>query len=174
MVEQLVGERSLGMKRQLMVLSMALAVAGVGCKKGTDNAEVFQVTLSGANEVPARGTAASGAMGFVVRGNRVDYSIEVHGLGAITGGHIHSGAAGVNGPIRIALFPGPGSNFSSNPLTGVDGQLYEGSFEASDVTGVTYEELISQMRAGTAYGNVHTTQFPGGEIRGQVNLVQTN
>ena len=101
----------------------------------------------------------------------MDYSIEVHGLGAIMGGHIHSGAAGVNGPIRISLFPGPGSNATSNPLTGVDGQLYEGSFEATDVVGISYEQLINEMRAGTAYGNVHTTQFPGGEIRGQVNRV---
>ena len=162
------------MKRQMVVLSVALAMAGVGCTKGTDDAEVFQATLSGANEVPVRSTAASGAMGFLVKGNRVDYSIEVHGLGAITGAHIHSAAAGVNGPIRIALFPGPGSNATSNPLTGVDGQLYEGSFEASDVVGITYDQLISEMRAGTAYGNVHTTLFPGGEIRGQVRRVETN
>ena len=162
------------MKRQLLVLSVALAMAGVSCSKGTDDAEVFQATLAGANEVPARSTAASGAMGFVVRGNRVDYSIEVHGLGAITGAHVHSAAAGVNGPIRIALFPGPGANATSNPLTGVDGQLYEGSFEASDVVGITYDQLIAEMRAGTAYGNVHTTVFPGGEIRGQVRRVDTN
>ena len=139
--------------------------------KGTDDAEIFQATLAGANEVPPRSTAASGAIGFTVRGTRVDYSIEVHGLGAIVGGHVHSGAAGVNGPIRIALFPGPGANATTNPLTGVDGQLYEGSFEASDVVGITYEQLLNEMRAGTAYGNVHTTQFPGGEIRGQVNRV---
>jgi CHRD domain-containing protein len=167
------------MKRQVAVLSMALAVAGVGCTKGTDNAEVFQVTLAGANEVPARATGASGAMGFVVRGNRVDYSIEVYALSTpIIGAHIHccgaQATAGVNGPIRIALFPGPGANATANPLGGVNGQLYEGSFEASDVTGVTYEELLASMRAGTAYGNVHTTQFPGGEIRGQVRLVTTN
>jgi hypothetical protein len=161
------------MKRQVVILSMVMAVAltGVGCQKGTDDAEVFQATLSGANEVPARSTAASGAMGFVVRGNRVDYSIEIHGLNALVGGHIHSGAAGVNGPIRIALYPGPGANFSANPLSGVDGQLYEGSFEASDVVGISYDQLLSEMRAGTAYGNVHSTVFPGGEIRGQVRPV---
>jgi CHRD domain-containing protein len=167
------------MKRQMVVLSMALAMAGVGCTKGTDNAEVFQVTLSGANEVPSRATPASGAMGFVIRGNRVDYSIEVYNLTTpIIGAHIHccgaQATASVNGPIRIALFPGPGANSTSNPLGGVNGQLYEGAFEASDVVGVTFQELVASMRAGTAYGNVHTTQYPGGEIRGQVRLVETN
>jgi hypothetical protein len=155
------------------VVSCAVLGLSLGsCNNALDGSEQFVVRLAGGNEVPARATAASGAMGFVVRGNRVDYSIEVHGLGAITGAHIHSGVAGVNGPIRIALFPGPGSNATSNPLTGVDGQLYEGSFEASDVTGVSYTELVSQMRAGTAYGNVHTTTYPGGEIRGQVQVLQ--
>lgn len=162
------------MKRHMVVLSMALAMAGVGCTKGTDDAEVFQATLAGSNEVPARSTAADGAMGLIVKGNRVDYSIEVHGLGAITGAHIHSAAAGVNGPIRIALFPGPGSNSTANPLSGVDGQLYEGSFEASDVVGITYEQLLAEMRAGNAYGNVHTTLYPGGEIRGQVRRLEVN
>src|SRR5438477_221647 len=82
-----------------------------------------------------------------------------------------TGAAGMNGPIRIALFPGPGANFTTNPLSGVDGQLYEGSFEASDVTGISYADLLAGMRAGTVYGNVHTTNFPGGEIRGQAQLL---
>jgi CHRD domain-containing protein len=162
------------MKRQMVILSVALAMAGVGCSKGTDDAQVFQATLAGSNEVPARATAADGAMGFIVKGNRVDYSIEVHGLGAITGAHVHSAAAGVNGPIRIALFPGPGANATANPLSGVDGQLYEGSFEASDVVGISYDQLISEMRAGTAYGNVHTTLYPGGEIRGQIRQIDTN
>ena len=104
----------------------------VACDQGSDEiGEQFMVQLSGANEVPARGTAANGVIGVNVRGNRVDYSIEVHGISAITGAHFHSGAAGVNGPIRIALYPGPGSNFSTTPSGAFDGQFYEGSFEAS-------------------------------------------
>jgi CHRD domain-containing protein len=150
-----------------------LGLSFVSCHKGMDDiGERFIVNLSGANEVPVRGTGASGVMGFNVIGTRVDYSIEVHNMSTgIVGAHLHSGPAGVNGPIRIALFPGPGANFTTNPLTGVDGQLYEGSFEASDVTGISFQDLLAGMRAGTVYGNVHTSQFPGGEIRGQVQLL---
>jgi hypothetical protein len=150
---------------------MGLALAS--CQKGSDDiGERFVVQLSPANEVPAHGTAANGIIGINVRGNRIDYSIEVHNIGNITGAHFHSGAAGVNGPIRIALFPGPGANFTSAPLSPGDGQLYEGSFEASDVVGISYTDLLAGMRAGTVYGNVHTTQFPGGEMRGQVQVLR--
>ena len=44
---------------------------------------------------------------------------------------------------RIALFPGPGANFTSNPISPGDGLLYEGSFEASDVVGITYQDLLA-------------------------------
>jgi hypothetical protein len=157
-------------------LGLILGFAGilaVGCNDTTEDVTIFRSDLAGGNEVPARATSADGIAGFEVDGTTVHYSIEVHNITNVIGAHIHSGAAGVNGPIRIALFPGPGVN--SGPATGaLDGVLIQGSFTASQVVGVTFEELLSQMRAGTAYTNVHTTQFPGGEVRGQVRLVSTN
>lgn len=155
----------------VLALSVTLGAAGVGCDKPAEDASLFQADLAGANEVPARATAATGKVGLYVDGNTVSYTIEVHGITAVIGSHIHSGAAGTNGSIRIALYPRPGTNIG--PASGaVDGILISGSFDAAQVTGVSYEELLGQMRAGTAYANVHTTQYPGGEIRGQVRLVR--
>lgn len=137
----------------------------VACQKGSDDGEVFQARLQGENEVPPRVTSASGGCGFTLEGGTVHYSIEVHGLTTITGAHVHSGATGVNGPIRVGFF------FSSaaTPTMSVnDGVILEGSFAASNVNGVTFDELLNQMRAGTAYCNVHSPTYPGGEIRGQV------
>ena len=149
-----------------------LGLTLASCDSASDDiGEQFIVRLNGANEVPSRGTAANGIIGVNVNGNRVDYSIEVHDIGAITGAHFHSGAAGVNGPIRISLYPGPGSNFSTTPSGAFDGQFYEGSFEAADVTGISYTDLLAGFRAGTIYGNIHTTAFPGGEMRGQVQVL---
>src|SRR5262245_26608257 len=143
----------------------ALGLAGAACSKGTDNATVFQAQLSPGNEIPAHNTGATGAAGLSFENGVVSYTIEVHGISNITQSHIHSGNATVNGPVRVFLFRGPVSGPS-------DGILVEGSFTASDVTGVTFDELINQMRSGDAYVNVHTSQFPGGEMRGQVQLVQ--
>ena len=155
----------------LLALGVIVGAGSVGCDKPAEDASIFTADLAGANEVPARGTAAVGKVGFYVDGNTVDYTIEVHGITTITGSHIHSGAPGANGSIRIALYPGPGTNFTT-PSGEVDGILISGSFNSSQVTGISYEELLNQMRAGTAYANVHTSKFPGGEIRGQVQLVR--
>ena len=135
------------------------------CNDATEGQTLWRATLSGGNEVPARATAASGSAGFTLDGDRVFYSIEVSQLNATTMAHIHSGAAGVNGPIRVFLY-GP------TPATDFNGRLVEGSFTAADVTGVTFDTLLEQMRTGQAYVNVHTSLYPGGEIRGQTELIQ--
>lgn len=160
------------MRRFSSLFAVLFLVSVTSCTKGSDDQTIFQATLSGANEVPARGTAAAGAVGFSVEGTTVRYTIETNAITSVTGAHIHSGAAGVNGPIRISLYPGPGVNFATTPTGALNGVLIEGTFNASQVTGVTFEQLLEQMRAGTAYANVHTSTFPGGEIRGQVRLVQ--
>ena len=135
------------------------------CQQGSTDVLIFQAQLRGENEVPPRVTAASGACGFSQEGGTVYYSIETHGLTTITGAHVHSGAPGVNGPIRVGFF------FSSaaTPTRSVsDGVILEGSFTAANVTGVTFDQLLEQMRTGAAYCNVHSPTFPGGEIRGPV------
>jgi len=59
----------------------------------------------------------------------------------------------------------------NGPTTGsVDGNLVQATFTSSDVTGVAFNDLLNEMRNGNAYVNVHTTTFPAGEIRGQLQL----
>jgi hypothetical protein len=149
----------------LSVLLVVFGLAASGCNTPSDDLTIFQADLSPANEVPPRASAASGASGITLDGNNVHYSIEVHGISNILFAHIHSAPAGVNGPIRVTLYPGP----TTGP---VDGVLAQGTFTAADVTGITFEQLLSELRAGTAYVNVHTTTYPGGEIRGQVRQLQ--
>jgi len=153
-----------GLSVTAFALSLTLALAS--CNDATEGQTLWRATLAGSNEVPARATAATGSAGITLDGDRVFFSVEVNQLGAITGSHIHSGAAGTNGPIRVFLY-GP------TPATDtINGRLAEGSFTAADVTGVTYDTLLEQMRTGQAYVNVHTTLYPGGEIRGQTELIR--
>lgn len=146
------------------ILLMTTAL-GVGCSDDNDD-EVFEAILAGSNEVPARSTAANGRAHVVIHGDTVSYSVEVDDISNLTQAHIHSGAAGVNGPVRVNLYTGGPVITTSDKMV-----LAQGSFDSSGVTGISYSQLLSEIRAGTAYVNVHSTTFPGGEIRGQLRSI---
>ena len=155
-------------------LALALGLAGWGCNDATEGLEVFRADLAGGNEVPARNSPASGTAGFTFDGTTVRYSVEVDDLSQTFMGHIHSAVAGVNGPIRVWLWP------STDPVRGPEVTvsdkrvLAEGSFTAANVTGISFDALINEMRSGNCYVNFHSTTYPGGEIRGQVRLVDVD
>ena len=153
-------------------LCAGLGLISTGCDKGTDGMEVFEATLSPANEVPARSTAANGRVQYIFDGTTVTYTIEVDDINNVVAAHIHSAPAGVNGPIRVFFFGNGSPHPTSSPISFTDKSiLVQGSFTAANVSGVSFSELLNQMRNGQAYTNVHTSQFPGGEMRGQIQSV---
>ena len=163
-------------RRIAMAAFLSLALAGFGCESATKDTEIFSTTLAGSNEVPPNASAASGACGLQIDGNQVLFSLEVHGLSNIIGAHIHVAPTGTNGPIRAVFvpFPGSASVLLSTPLASAEGILASGSFGPGDVTGITYDQLLTQIRSGNTYCNVHTSQFRGGEIRGQMRPVSVD
>ena len=151
-------------------LTLVVGLAGFGCNDATENLEVFRADLSPSNEVPARNSPAIGAAGFTFDGTTIRFSVEVDDLTTFMG-HIHSGAAGVNGPVRTWLYPVNG-NAPGTDVTITDNRVFvEGAITAANVTGISFDQLVSEMRSGTAYVNFHSRTYPGGEIRGQVRLV---
>lgn len=150
-------------------LCLALGLGAAACNDATKDKEFFEATLMGVNEVPPRSTAATGTAGIIVEGDTLHFSIEVENINNVVAAHIHAipGQAGVNGPVRFPFFAGRTSATGKTILV-------EGSFGPSNVTGITFAQLLNEMRNGNAYVNVHTTQFPGGEIRGQVRLISVD
>ena len=69
-----------------------------------------------------------------------------------------------------------GGSTKPDPCPNVEGTV-EGDITAADVIGpngqgiepASFPEILRAMRAGVAYANIHTTRWPGGEIRGQIN-----
>jgi hypothetical protein len=133
----------------------------------------FVAPLSGDEEVPPVDTNATGLARFQLHDeDALDFMVIVANIDNITQAHIHCGAEGVNGPVVVFLFGlGPGVT--------VNGILSEGTITAGDVIprldsamcpgGVAnFDELITKMRSGETYTNVHTSANPGGEIRGQI------
>jgi hypothetical protein len=108
------------------------------------------ITLSGGNEVPPVSTSASGTGTVSVKDDgSVTARITVSGMTA-TAAHIHSGAAGANGPV-IVPFTKTGDN----------------TFEAAAGAKMTPEQL-AMYKAGNTYVNVHSAKHPGGEVRAQL------
>lgn len=109
----------------------------------------FMVPMSGDQEVPPVPTNATGSGTFVFDFDRNElcYEYSVRNLSSpFAAAHIHSGAAGVNGPIVIPL-ERPGSPLACVPPTGIS---------------------EADLLADLYYVNVHTEIYPDGEIRGQL------
>ena len=119
-----------------------------------DNRKVeLQAKLASANEVPPSGTGATGEAEVELdpRRGRVCVEIEAEDLaGDVVAGHIHVGAAGVNGGVVIDL--------------GVNSAEFEACIDGVDPALL---RTIGRHPAGY-YVNVHTTAVPSGEIRGQL------
>lgn len=123
---------------------------------GISQMRYFYGTLSGANEVPPNSSTASGIV--LLKLNTVSNTVELFGnytgLSAnVSASHIHQGAAGVNGGVILNLANTGGT---SGNLTG-----------SGAITDVQETELL----AGNMYVNVHTSSFPGGELRAQLTAV---
>ncbi len=153
------------MRRAALMAVLLAATLGVSC--GSDeNLTFFDAALSPANEVPARTSDASGTARFTFDGTTVTFIVLASNLNNYTMGRSHSGAAGVNGSVRVFLLQ------VQNPARSItQGTIAEGSFTAANMVNYDFNTLIQEMRAGTAYVNFHTTLYPGGEIRGQTRLL---
>lgn len=160
--------------RRLLILVSALLIlvfsfATVAAQPANRN---FIAPLSGAEEVPPADTKARGLAQFQLSkdGSEISYKVIVANIENVTMAHIHLAPAGANGPVVAWLYPdGPPPQLIPGRTNGI---LATGVITDADLVGpldgATLEDLITEMRAGNTYVNVHTSQFPPGEVRGQI------
>ena len=125
----------------------------------------FKAHLTGGQEVPIPvETNATGQTTFKLSKDysSLQFKLIVANIENVAAAHIHIGEQGSNGPVAVTLYMGLKEGRSS-------GVLAEGMITDEMVTGYTLAELIDIMLEGGAYVNVHTSQNPGGEIRGQIS-----
>ena len=139
----------------MTALLLALGLTSAALADGNGAPRV--TTLSGAEEVPARNTPASGfaSIRLNVGQGTVCWELTYSGLLApATAAHIHAAPAGVNGGVVVPLSVSP-------TTTGGSSGCREGVNPALIQAIIDFPELY--------YVNVHTSMFPGGEIRGQLS-----
>jgi hypothetical protein len=110
--------------------------------------------------------------------NGIHYAIWTFNIANVTMAHFHMGAMGVEGPVVAWLYPNVTATMPLNMSSAqagkiMNGKLVEGNVTAANLVGplqnATLGTLLNEMVNGSIYVNVHTTQNPGGEIRGQVD-----
>jgi len=121
----------------------------------------------------------------------ITYELSYEGLEAAPQqGHIHIGQRGVNGGVSFFLCGNPGNTpatvppatFPQPPLCPPSPATVTGVITTANVVGpagqgiaptapaMEFAEIVDLLRGGDTYANVHTTKFPGGEVRGQVRI----
>ena len=157
----------------LGVGSYAIASTGSNNIRGSD--------LNGYEENPDISTVASGDFdGRIDDGAMtIEYELSYANLeGDVLQAHIHFGKAAVNGGIVAFLCSNLGNGPAGTPLCpGPFSGTVTGTIDVADVIGPAgqgieagaFGEFVAAIRAGHAYANVHTTKWPGGEIRAQLN-----
>jgi hypothetical protein len=161
-------------RRSVLAVATLVAALGLAATGGAVGTPAVHVApLSGAEEVPAVDTNARG-VGVVkvsADGKSLSYKLIVANIENVLQAHIHVAPAGENGPVVAFLYPsGPPPVLIPGRS---DGVLASGTITAANLVGPLAGEsldvLVDEIREGNTYVNVHTTQFPGGEIRGPLS-----
>lgn len=161
------------MRRILPALMIAACMLATSTAlSASEHPRNFRAHLSGSEEVPPVDTRARGQAVFQVvdDGAELGFKLIVANIENVQQAHIHIAPPGENGPVVAWLFP------SAPPPTllpgRTDGVLSQGTITDDDLVGplagMSLDDLLQAIADGNAYVNVHTTQFPGGEIRGQI------
>jgi hypothetical protein len=154
---------------------------------GDEDTRTFHARFLGVNETPSISTDATATLKVKINGSgdmaTIDYTLTYSGLRApVTQAHIHfaqskvaggvmvflCGTAAASGPAGTPACPPEGTPVSRT-LTSADVQKV--TSPAGSSQGIAAGEMgrvVKAIRDGAAYGNVHSTMFPGGETRGQL------
>lgn len=169
-------------KRIVLVVLACALVSAVAYAQGFMN---IRELLTGYEEVPSVSTGAHGEFTARIRKDAtIDWQLSYSDLeGAVQQSHIHLGQAGVNGGITVFLCTNLGNGPAGTQPCPSPPATITGTIATTDVSpnipataaartqGLNtgeMDELIAAMRAGATYVNVHTTMWPGGEVRSQI------
>ena len=166
------------------LLPRAILAAGLTTASAVyANAQQLRATLSGFNEAPM--TLVSTSRGtLTVNLNRqqksLSYQLTYSDLeGDVTQAHIHIGTPHQSGGISVFFCTNFGNGPPETPACPASGTV-SGLLTPTSVIGPAaqgvpaeaFDKLAEALLSNATYGNVHSTKYPGGEIRGQLPQTQ--
>jgi CHRD domain len=147
------------------------------------DAAIFSTTLSGDQEVPPVNSDATGSAALILNDaqDRLEIDIQFTGLDLdgnqtsdpgdnVTGAHIHRAPAGSNGPVVFG-FIGPNNDENGDlVIDPAAGRIFSG-WDLNEGNNTTLAAELPNLFNEDLYVNIHSVEFPAGEIRGQIAVI---
>jgi hypothetical protein len=165
---------------------LSVAVCTLAASALPVQADPFSATLSGFEEIGAL-NANTGAILTDGEGSlqlnldeasqTLNYTLSYSGLTSnVRQAHIHFGKVHVAGGIFVFLCTNLGNGPAGTPACPPAGGTVSGTISAAavlavpgqNITAGDFDAVIQIITSDTAYANIHTVNFPAGEIRGQI------
>ena len=158
----------------------ACAVIGLTVTVATadEGTSTFATRLSGFNEVPPILSNGTGSFHATLHGDSLTYTLTFSNLTSpATQSHIHFAQRGVNGGIFLFLCSNLGNGPAGTRACPAGGGTVTRTVSAADIVSVaaqnvrggSFADAVRILRSDDAYVNVHSVNFPAGEIRGQLH-----
>jgi len=160
---------------QFGLVTLALTGAAFAAE-AADNS--LSASLRGLNEVPPTTSRATGTLHGQISDDQasISFTLVFENLtGNPAAAHIHFGPTKVNGGVMVFFCGGGGKPACPASTSGT----VTGTITAADIVGPAaqgipaapagqFSDVLRAIRTGNGYANIHTANFPAGEIRGQV------
>jgi hypothetical protein len=162
-----------------VMFASALLVAGAGASVHAAAGDTpLRARLRGLNEVPPTTSRATAELRATLSADEttITFTLDYANLTNVPGAaHIHFGPPRVNGGVMVFFCGGGGKAACPAATSGT----VTGTITAADIVGPAaqgippapagmFADVVRAIRTGNAYANIHSSNFPAGEIRGQV------
>jgi hypothetical protein len=164
-----------------VVASTATGSAAMAGSDDSRNGNTLRVQLTGYEEDPlVLSTGGAGQFSAQIdrQAQTITYRLSYSGLaGNVTQAHIHFGGRAQSGAISVFICTNAGNGPAGTQACPAAPATVTGVIRPADVIGPAgqgiapgeFAELVAAIRAGVTYVNVHSSTYPGGEIRAQLD-----
>ena len=153
------------LKKTFLGFAIAVATFVLPAQANADPIRFISI-LTGSQETPPNSSPALGFGTIVLNDAQTAATLSLQWAaitGSLTSAHIHLGAPGVGGPRLLEFATAGGSNGAISNVAWIFQPVTTATGTVLSVT-----DQVNALLAGNIYFNIHSTGFPGGEIRGQV------